>query len=91
MKKVAYIVKVTKNETFRLFMADVIKIEEDNDSLLNVTMTGPKFDSLEEAQKTLKVDHDTMLFKGITPYYNPVKSNGSGMTWLSELINANES
>jgi hypothetical protein len=88
---VAYIVHTQKNDKFRLFMANPIEIQEDKDSILQVTLTGPRFDDLDKAQEALKKDHQAMLDQGITPCYNPIKSNPmmGGYSWLSELKAAN--
>lgn len=86
---VAYIVESQKTGKFRLFMANAVEMQEDNDSILHVTMKGPKFDDAEAAQEALKKDHDAMIAQQITPFYNPIKSSMMGHSWLNELKAAN--
>lgn len=82
MKTVAYIVENRKG-LFGGFIASVVP--DDDDSSLFVTATTEKYHTLEEAQKELE-----KLPKDIKVYLNPIKSSESGLSWLSELEEANK-
>lgn len=84
MENVVYIIE-TKNGNFKPFVASVHFMEDDNDSVLNVIANGETFEKLEDAQKFANDNKGDMKV-----YLNPVKSSFTGITWLSELEEANK-
>lgn len=83
MDNIIYIIE-TKKGKFKPFVASVHFMEDDNDSTLFVLANGPICDELKEAQKFATDNADEMEV-----YLNPVKSNGTGITWLSEIKKVN--
>lgn len=88
MDQIQYIVFSSKNSKFRLFFANIMHME-DNDSLLTVTASGPKFDTIEEARIELSKDLKKCKELGIKVCLNHIESAETGMSWLSELEAAN--
>ena len=80
MEQICYIIESSKGY-FKPFIG--IVTPDDDDSSLYPIASGNK-GTLEEAQKFLKENSGEMKF-----YLNSVKSNLSGLTWLSEILNAN--
>ena len=81
MEQICYIIETMKGK-FKPFIGQLVP--DDDDSSLFVIASGERFDELEGAQKFIKDNADDMKF-----YLNPVKSNESGLTWMSEILNAN--
>jgi hypothetical protein len=84
MEQVAYIVESTKGY-FKGFIAVLTPDDGDNDNALFVTASTGKYPTLEEAQAQMKG-----LPANIKAYPNPIKSSESGLSWLSELKEANK-
>lgn len=84
MEKVVYIIE-TKKGKFKPFVSSVHFMEDDNDSTLFVIASGDSFVDLKDAQKFATDNKGDMKV-----YLNPVKSNDTGLTWLSELDEANK-
>ena len=82
MEHVAYIIK-TREGKFRGFVA--ILNPDGNDSALFVTNSTDKSDSLEEIQNKMKE-----LPSSIRTFMNPISPNQTGISWLSELEDANK-
>lgn len=81
MEHVAYIVQGHKGK-FKGFVA-LLSPDGDNSALFPINHT-EKFDTVEEVQEKLKELPDT-----IKVFMNPIKSNMTGISWLSELEAAN--
>ena len=81
MDKVAYIIK-TKEGTFKGFIA--LLNPDGDDSALFVLHSTKRFPTLEEAQEEVK-----NVPAGIKAFLNPITPNDSGLSWLSELEQAN--
>ena len=81
---VVYIIE-TKNGGFKPFVAQVVPSEGDNDSSLFPIASGEKYTELKDAQSFATNNAGDMKV-----YINPVKSNMTGITWLSELELANK-
>lgn len=77
MDKVAYIVE-NKHNHFRGYIA-LLNSDKD-DSALFVIHSTDKSENLQEIQERLKE-----LPGHIKTFQNPIKSNESGLSWLSEL------
>ena len=82
---VAYIVESSKGY-FKAFVAHTVESEGDNDSTLFVLASGGKSEKLEEVQEFLRTNVPNDVEK---TFLNPIKSNESGLTWLSELERVN--
>ena len=79
--KVSYVVETKKG--FRPFVAQVVP--DDDDSSLYVIASGTISKKLDESQDF--IDNNK---KGIDKtYLNPIKASSMGVSWLSELENAN--
>lgn len=81
---VAFIVHTTKNK-FRGFVAKVVESPGDNDSVLAVTHSSGKYDTVQQAQQELN-----NLPPEIKKYPNPIESSFTGISWLSEVEKANQ-
>ena len=84
MEKIVYIIE-TKKGKFKPFVSSVHFMEDDNDSTLFVIASGLSFDNLKDARKFATDNKGEMEV-----YLNPVKSNDTGITWLSEIKEANK-
>jgi hypothetical protein len=85
MERVAYIVQSTKGY-FKGFVAMLTPDEDgDNDNALFVIASTAKSKTLEEAQK-----QQAGLPADVKVYPNPIKSSENGLSWLSELKEANK-
>lgn len=84
MENIIYIIE-TKKGKFKPFVSSVHFMEEDNDSTLFVLGSGPACEKLEDAQKFATENAGDMKV-----YLNPTKSNFTGITWLSEIKEANK-
>ena len=84
MEKIVYIIETQKGK-FKPFVSSVLFLEEDNDSTLFVIASGDSFEDLKDAQKFVTENKGDMKV-----YLNPVKSSATGLTWLSELKDANK-
>ena len=83
-KNVCYILE-KKNGKFKPFVSSVHFMDDDNDSVLYVKANGPNYDTLSEAQDFVRTNA-----MGMKTYLNPIKPNSIGITWLSELEEANK-
>lgn len=81
MEKVAYIIE-TQNNKIKGFVA--MLTPDGDDAALFVTHS-QNFDNLEQAQEELK-----KFPPEIKTYPNPIKSSENGLSWLSELKEANK-
>ena len=82
MEQISYIIENKKGK-FKPFIGKVVP--DDDDSSLYPVANGKNYEDLKDAQKFLKENSGDMEF-----YLNPVKSNEyTGMTWLSEVLEAN--
>lgn len=84
MENVVYIIETQKGK-FKPFVGSIHYMEEDNDSVLYVQASGDSFEKLEDAQKFANDNKGDMKI-----YLNPIKSNFTGISWLSELEEVNK-
>ena len=84
MERIVYIIE-TKSGKFKPFISSVHFMDGDNDSALFVLASGNSFENLKDAQKFATDNKGDMK-----AYLNPVKSNDTGITWLSELESVNK-
>lgn len=81
METICYIIESSKGY-FKPFIGLIVP-DDGDDSSIYQTGSGPK-GTLEEAQKFITENKGEFKF-----YLKPVKSNESGLTWLSEILKAN--
>ena len=78
---IGYIIKTKKN-MFKAFVGTPIK--DDDDSFINILAAGIKSAELSEVQEFIE-NHSQGIDK---LFINPVNSSMTGITWLSELKEA---